>query len=164
MSVPITTVRSIQSSGLAIVALPGRYLGRCIIPLDGVPRPSAGRVASLAHEHAVRSRVKRGTLQAERESGTVHVLLDADRPATGEPTSQPDQDSKDELIAVLREQLAAEREANRENRRLLLAALERPVRGLEAGTEEGPPEESEGPETGARRPDRGYPWWRFWGS
>jgi hypothetical protein len=100
-------------------------------------------------EDAVRSRVKRGTLQAERESGTVHVLLDADRPATGEPTSQPDQDSKDAPIAVLREQLAAEREANRENRRLLLAA----------GTEEGPPEESEGPETGARRP-----WWRFWGS
>ncbi len=119
-------------------------------------------------EDAVRSRVKRGTLQAERESGTVHVLLDADRPATGEPTSEPtsdaDQDSKDELIAVLREQLAAEREANRENRRLLLAALERPVRGLEAQTEEGPPEESEGPETGARRPERGYPWWRFWGS
>jgi hypothetical protein len=115
-------------------------------------------------EDAVRSRVKRGTLQAERESGTVHVLLDADRPATDEPTSQPDQDSKDELIAVLREQLAAEREANRENRRLLLAALERPVRGLEAGTEEGPPEESEGPETGVQRPERGYPWWRFWGS
>jgi len=115
-------------------------------------------------EDAVRSRVKRGTLQAERESGTVYVLLDADRPATGEPTSDADQDSKDELIAVLREQLAAEREANRENRRLLLAALERPVRELEAETEEDPPEQSEGPQERSSRPERGYPWWRFWGS
>ncbi len=56
---------------------------------------------------------------------------------------------------MLREQLAAEREANRENRRLLLAALERPVRELEAGEGKDPPEESEGPRERSSRP-----WWR----
>ncbi len=84
---------------------------------------------------AIRSRIKRGTLRTEREGGTVYVLLDdqpgKDQPTTDETANQPT-DPRDELIAVLREQLAAEREANRENRRLLLAALERPVRELEA--------------------------------
>ncbi len=114
-------------------------------------------------EDAVRSRVKRGTLRTEREFGTVYVLLGlrsqrptTDQPTTDEPPSDTGQDSKDELIAVLREQLAAEREANRENRRLLLAALERPVRELEAGEEKDPPESAEAPETDAQRP----PWWR----
>jgi hypothetical protein len=68
-------------------------------------------------------------------------------------------EAKDDTIRILREQLAAEREANRENRRLLLAALERPVRGLEAGTEEDPPESAGGPQERSSRP-----WWRFWGS
>lgn len=106
-------------------------------------------------EDAVRSRLKRGTLRSVRESGAVFILLGGgvrqDRPATDETTSQRPTDPKDELIAVLREQLAAEREANRENRRLLLAALERPQRELEAETREDPPESTEGP----RRP-----WWR----
>ena len=116
-------------------------------------------------EDAVRGRIKRGTLRAEREDGAVYVLLGLrsqrptnDQPTTGQATDEAT-DPRDELIAVLREQLAAEREANRENRRLLLAALERPVRGLEAGTEEDPPEESEGPQERSSRP-----WWRFWGS
>ncbi len=108
-------------------------------------------------EDAVRSRVKRGTLRAEREDGTVYVLLGGrpttDQPTTGQATDEAT-DAKDELIAVLREQLAAEREANRENRRLLLAALERPVRELEAGTEEDPPEDTGEPEKRS--------WWRFW--
>lgn len=113
-------------------------------------------------EDAIRSRIKRGTLQSVRDSGTVYVLLSGDRPATDETTSQRPtsaDDAKDELIAVLREQLAAEREANRENRRLLLAALERPQRELEAETREDPPESTEGPENQSSRP-----WWRFWGS
>jgi hypothetical protein len=110
-------------------------------------------------EDAVRGRIKRGTLRSEREDGAVYVLLGGrptnDQPTTNETTVQPT-DPRDELIAVLREQLAAEREANRENRRLLLAALERPVRGLEAGEEKDPPESAEAPETDAQRP----PWWR----
>lgn len=110
-------------------------------------------------EDAVRSRIKRGTLRAEREFGTVRVLLGDDQPTTDQTTSQRPADAKDELIAVLREQLAAEREANRENRRLLLAALERPVRELEASTEEDPSDSSERPENQSSRP-----WWRFWGS
>ena len=42
------------------------------------------------------------------------------------------------------------------SRGLLLAALERPVRELEAGEEKDPPESAEAPEPDAQRP----PWWR----
>jgi excisionase family DNA binding protein len=116
---------------------------------------------------AVRMRLQRGTLRKHRDGeGRVYVLLTGDE---SKPNVRPNGvaspllEAKDDTIRILREQLAAEREANRENRRLLLAALERPVRELEAETEEDPPKQSEGPETGARRPERGYPWWRFWG-
>lgn len=95
---------------------------------------------------AVRGRIKRGKLEAEREKdGSVYVWLDTDRTTTGNnqpPTShdqptasqQPDNrlDKQEQLVeslldqvAYMRVQLAAEREANRENRRLLAAALER---------------------------------------
>jgi excisionase family DNA binding protein len=117
---------------------------------------------------AVRMRLQRGTLRKHRDGeGRVYVLLTGDE---SKPNVRPNGDAtplleaKDDTIRILREQLAAEREANRENRRLLLAALERPVRELEAGAEEGPPEESEGPRGRSSRPERGYPWWRFWGS
>ncbi|MGI8540594.1 MAG: hypothetical protein ACR2N0_12620, partial [Rubrobacteraceae bacterium] len=57
------------------------------------------------------------------------------------------------------EQLASEREANRENRRLLLAALERPVRELESGDRssniEEAPEDVGGSEAGREASDRG---------
>ncbi len=116
---------------------------------------------------AVRMRLQRGTLRKHRDGeGRVYVLLTGDE---SKPNVRPNGDAtplleaKDDTIRILREQLAAEREANRENRRLLLAALERPVRGLEAGEGKDPPEQSEGPETGVQRPERGYPWWRLWG-
>jgi excisionase family DNA binding protein len=79
---------------------------------------------------AVRQRIRRHTIEYERdEDGNVYVLL------SPEPT-QHDAVQDDEPHAVqapvlldyietLKAQLAAEREANRENRRLLAAALER---------------------------------------
>jgi hypothetical protein len=139
-------------------------------------RPQTGQRLTVAQaadqlgisEDAVRSRVKRGTIKAEREFGTVYVLLDGqpteDQPTTDQTTSRPT-DPRDELIAVLREQLASEREANRENRRLLLAALERPVRELESGDRssdiEEAPEDVGGSEAGAEQTDS-HPvsWWR----
>lgn len=142
---------------------------------QGADRPQTAQRLTVAQaadqlgisEDAVRSRVKRETIRVKRELGTVYVLLDdqptKDQPTTDEKTNQPT-DPRDELIAVLREQLASEREANRENRRLLLAALERPVRELESGDQssgtEEPPEDIGGSEAGAERPDGAVSWWR----
>jgi hypothetical protein len=77
------------------------------------------------------------------------VWLNTDRFETGR---KPDEDRSNdraelvealrEQVADLREQLEAERSANRENRRLLAAALERIPPQLEA-----PPEDPESPES-----------------
>jgi hypothetical protein len=96
---------------------------------------------------AVRGRIKRGTLEHERHSGTVYVLLRADQMPTGrqpgddQTADRPQSDStalisaKDETIATLRDQLEAERQAHAEARRLLMAALERIPPQLEAPSE-----------------------------
>jgi hypothetical protein len=114
-------------------------------------------------EGAVRNRIKRGTLRAEREAGRVYVLL-----AGAANRDEPNDESQ--LVAVLREQLAAERQAHAEARRLLAAALERipaieapsetpqaPETAEEAPGRAGPRSATEGAQEGARRP-----WWRFW--
>ena len=97
-------------------------------------------------EAAVRNRIKRGTLQAERESGRVYVLL-AGAVHRDEPTDTPADESA--LVAVLREQLAAEREANRENRRIIAGLIER-IPELEA-----PPEPQDTPSEARPRSDEG---------
>jgi hypothetical protein len=128
---------------------------------------------------AVRSRVKRGTIDHERKGGRVYVLLgdDESRPGHGQDTDQGGQgtttpeDRTAELIATLREQLQAERQAHAEARRLLMAALERIPPQLEA-----PPEPRESPQTVEEQQGRGdephpaapgapeavqrRPWWR----
>lgn len=134
---------------------------------------------------AVRGRIKRKTLEHERHSGTVYVLLHADQMPTGrqpgddQTTDQPQSDStalisaKDETIATLQEQLQAERQAHAEARRLLMAALERIPPQLEAPREspETVEEASEGasdrpateaPQTGAQgqQSEARRPWWR----
>ncbi len=123
-------------------------------------------------EAAVRGRIKRGTLRSYREARAVYVILEGDAPPSNrdEPDgSTPDQS---ELVAVLREQLDLEREANRENRRII-AALTSRIPQLEA-----PPQAPRGAETveeapegseprsatgGAQEAARGTetrPWWR----
>jgi hypothetical protein len=84
----------------------------------------AARVLGIS-EDAVRMRVKRGTLQSEREGGRLYVFL------TPEPTHEPT-DRTNELIGELKdrvrsleEQLGSEREANRENRRIIAALTSR---------------------------------------
>jgi hypothetical protein len=115
-------------------------------------------------ESAVRNRIKRGTLQAEREAGRVYVLL-----AAAASRDRPTDES--ELVAVLREQLAAERQAHAEARRLLMAALERIPPQLEASSKA--PEASEtaqeAQEGAEPRPDAPgaqegvqRPWWQRW--
>ena len=68
---------------------------------------------------AVRKRIARGTLDSEKVDGKVYVWLDPPLD-DGAPRSDTDR-----LISTLEEQLALEREAHAEARRLLAAALER---------------------------------------
>ena len=116
---------------------------------------------------AVRGRIKRGTLEHERDSGTVYVLLDrrsydqsADRPRPGSDQTadrlQSDSSAlisaKDETIAALRDQLEAERQAHAEARRLLMAALERIPPQIEA-----PSDERESPQPARKEPEGAEP-------
>jgi excisionase family DNA binding protein len=138
---------------------------------------------------AVRMRVRRGSLPAEKDSdGRVYVWVDGDASET-KPRLDGESDAlisaKDETIATLREQLAAERQAHAEARRIIAGLVER-IPALEPPSEPpGAPEsavdESEraaeprsgtgGPQEGGERPPdtaewpvRGgslsRPWWR----
>lgn len=71
---------------------------------------------------AVRKRIARGTLKSEKADGKVYVWLD-----DGAPRSDTDAliSSKDETIALLREQLEAERQARAEARRIIAGLVER---------------------------------------
>jgi len=125
---------------------------------------------------AVRSRIKRGTLRAEREGGRVFIVLGS--PDRAQPTNRPgatDQPTDDlrEQVRYLREQLRREQEAHAEARRIIAGLVQR-VPAIEAPTGStpdapGPPsggEDTPGrgetpgtPETPAQRPS----WWRrFW--
>jgi hypothetical protein len=112
---------------------------------------------------AVRGRIKRRTLEAEREGDHVFVLLEADqsRPDTDQPTdqAQPDVliealDEMREQVRYLREQVQAEREAHAEARRLLLLALERIPPALEPPSQEEP---RESPSEATEQPGRVEP-------
>jgi chromosome segregation ATPase len=87
---------------------------------------------------AVRGRIKRGTLEHERDSGAVYVLLDADQPATGrqpgddQPTDQARPGAHEELadelrnrIRYLERQVVEEREARRRADTLLAQLMQR---------------------------------------
>ena len=128
---------------------------------------------------AIRGRIKRKTLEHERHSGTVYVLLDADqstnrtRPDNDQTTDRLQSDSaafisaKDETIATLREQLEAERNAHAEARRLLLEALTKIPSAIEAPQEPTEVAETveEQPERAEPRPDTSgaqEPAWRRW--
>ena len=109
---------------------------------------------------AVRSRVKRGTIDHERVGGRVYVLLgdDESRPGQDQDTDQVGdqgttaaEDRTDELIATLREQLQAERQAHAEARRIIAGLVER-IPAIEA-----PQEASEASETVEEEPERAEP-------
>jgi hypothetical protein len=116
------------------------------------PTPTKHTVAEAAqilgiNPEAVRSRIKRGTLESIKEGGTVYVFLDADqtRPNTGPtkgqnswPYDQTLVESLQDQIIYLRGQLDAEREAHSEARRII-AALTQRIPELPAASSERPP-------------------------
>ncbi len=122
-------------------------------PTNRVTVADAARLLGLSAE-AVRMRIKRGTLDSEKVEGTVYVILDDDqtRPHADPTTNQTSDPMSDQTALVevlrdqvdyLREQLAQEREANRENRRIIAGLVQR-VPELEP-TRETPPEPRESP-------------------
>jgi hypothetical protein len=128
---------------------------------------------------AVRKRIERDQLDHERVDNRVYVYLDEDQTESGPDVEGEGAgalvESLQDQVSYLREQLAEERRANDENRRLLLAALER-IPQLEAPASPEARESSESPgptetptpapggphaatepsETGGER----RPWWR----
>ena len=122
---------------------------------------------------AVRMRVRRGSLASEKApDGRVYVWVDGD---ASETKPRPDGEStalisaKDETIALLREQLEAERRANEENRRIIAALTQRvpalePPGGAESVGEEPemaePRSDTGGPQEPIER--RREPWYRRW--
>jgi hypothetical protein len=105
----------------------------------------------------------------KREAGRVYVLLAG-------AASRDESTDESQLVAVLREQLAAERQAHAEARRIIAGLVER-IPAIEASSEA-----RESPETVEEEPDRAeshsatggtqegvrLPWWRrmfrWWGT
>ena len=105
---------------------------------------------------AVRNRITRGTLEAERDRGRVFVVLPDDVP---EDTRRgTDVEYLKAHIATLQEALESERESSRELRRIV-AALTQRIPELEA-----PSEPRESPETATEEQGEpeSVPWWRRW--
>jgi hypothetical protein len=131
-------------------------------------------------EDAVRSRLKRGTLSKEKDAdGTVFVALGAngrpDRPATDQATDQSalalmqaHLDSLSEQLTYLRYQLDQEREANRENRRIIaglvqrVPELEAPRNGHEETATAEPERSDPRPATDGAQGGAERSWWRRW--
>ena len=135
-----------------------------------VPVADAAEALGIS-EGAVRMRVKRGTLPSTREGGRLYVLLNTDPTADpGRPHDRTD-DRTSELIATLREQLEAERQAHAEARRIIAGLVER-IPAIEAPASPEPPEAPGAPEEqqgrGQPHPATGgeaqegiqRPWWR----
>ena len=94
----------------------------------------AARILGISPE-AVRTRLSRGTLESVKEGRRVYVLLKPD--VTTSDNDRTDDrtryvNSLDEQVEYLRGLLDAEREANRENRRII-AGLTSRIPALEAG-------------------------------
>ncbi len=133
--------------------------------------PEAATVLGVTVD-AVRGRIRRGKLASEHdENGTVYVWVETpevDRPGPS-PTVEGPSHAQSELvealqdqIQTLKQQLATAEERDRENRRLLAAALER-IPAIEA-----PQEAAESTESAEPQSDRGTTpeeqeqrsWWR----
>jgi excisionase family DNA binding protein len=137
------------------------YKTRSLTVMHRVTVAEAAKLLGISAD-GVRMRVRRGTIDHEKdETGRLVVYVDEaelDR-------NESQDDSPDAYLAVLqeqieqlrndvtdwKEQLREEREANRENRRLLAAALER-IPAIEPPSDTVPSEPPESPETVSEEP------------
>ena len=129
---------------------------------------------------AVRSRIRRGKLEAEHDAGGVYVWIDIPEEADSRgpsatshgPSAGQAERIEDlrEQVAYLREQLEEANERDRENRRIIAAFTSR-IPALEASQESSELAETveEEPERADPRPDTSEaqegvqrPWWRRW--
>ena len=125
--------------------------------------PEAAEALGISPE-AVRARIHRGTLRKDKApDGTVYVRLNGDRSRTnGDDNRDKTHDRSAveqvlrEQVAHLREQLDQEREANRENRRIIAGLVQR-VPELEAprGERDGRETPAGGAEGSEPRPPNG---------
>jgi hypothetical protein len=120
----------------------------------------AAEVLQLSAE-AVRSRVKRGSLESAKEGNTVYVLLDADQ-ARPNPAQTSDQTmalitNLQDQVEYLRGELARREETHLEESRRkdsIIAALTQRIPEIEAPA---PQEARESPETAQEQQGRGAP-------
>ncbi len=125
-------------------------------------------------KEAVRKRVQRRTLRSDvGEDGRRYVYLDAGRDdgQTNDSNRIVDSDPRDDLIATLKEQLEAERNAHAETRRIAYAlaqcvpeleAAQEPRESTQADAEDaGGVEESRPTPQEAQEGARPRSWWRW---
>jgi hypothetical protein len=137
------------------------YKMRSLTVMRRVTVAEAAKLLGISAD-GVRMRVRRGTIDHEKDE-TGHLVVYVDEAELDRNESQDD--SPDAYLAVLqeqieqlrndvtdwKEQLREEREANRENRRLLAAALER-IPAIEPPPDTVPSEPPESPETASEEP------------
>lgn len=120
---------------------------------------------------AVRQRARRGTLRSDKgEDGRVYVYVDESTHGVQDGSTERYVGSLEDQVEYLRGELEQEREANRENRRIIAALTSRIPELPPAPEPSSPPDAAESPEsastdagrvedqdtqTGAPRP-----WWR----
>lgn len=141
--------------------------------MEGTNRATVQEAARLLgiSEGAVRARIHRGTLETEREGGTVYVRLDTDSTSNERTEHREVVETLRTYNASLERQLNAEREASAELRRIIAALTQRipelePLRSQE--TPEAPTEATERPGRvepqpsveGTQEPAQPQSWWR----
>jgi excisionase family DNA binding protein len=120
----------------------------------------AARLLGIS-EGAVRARIHRGTLETERDSGTVYVRLNADNTANERTEQSELVQTLREYNAALERQLNAEREASAELRRIVAGLVQR-IPELEAPSEprESPETATETERVDSPTAEQPTPWWR----
>ena len=119
---------------------------------------------------AVRGRIKRGTIQHERDGNRVYVILDADESYTGRDQTNDQYGESSALISQLRDENAYLRDENRRKDEIIMQQA-MTMRQLSAAPSQEPPgasetveEEPEEAEPRSATPGPPYaaqrPWWR----